>query len=90
MKSSWWFFAVLILFSAFYFNGMRKKEMTIEDLKSRLAEAEAAKMAVLEEQAELKLQIDSQTDPKWIEMVLMKHLGVVPEGKQKVCFQEAP
>jgi len=90
MKSSWWFFAVLVFFSIFYFNGMRKKEAVLAELMNRVAQAEAEKAIVLEEQEELKLQLDSQNDPKWIELVLMKNLGMTPEGKRKVCFQNEP
>jgi len=34
----------------------------------------------------LNLRIASQNDPDWIELVLMKKLGVVPKGKIKVRF----
>ena len=44
--------------------------------------------ATLIHQALLK-QINSQGDPEWLEMVLMKGLGVAPEGQIKVLFTEA-
>lgn len=34
----------------------------------------------------LMRQINSQSDPAWIEMVLKKELGLVPEGQIKVYF----
>ena len=87
---SWGFFAVLAISSLFYFNGMRKKEAALLELKGRLAEMEDERELSLEEQRELRLQIDSQNDPAWIEMVLMKKLGMSPEGKQKACFDDRP
>ncbi len=37
---------------------------------------------------ELLLQINSQRDPAWLEMVLKRNLGVVPEGQVKVYFKK--
>ena len=36
----------------------------------------------------LKLQINSQSDPAWVELTLKKGLGLVPEGQIKVLFIE--
>lgn len=38
------------------------------------------------EMEDLALQIRSQQDPAWVEMVLLRELGVVPEGWLKVHF----
>jgi len=35
---------------------------------------------------ELLEEIASQEDPAWIERVLIRRLGVVPEGQTKVVF----
>lgn len=32
------------------------------------------------------LEINSQSDPAWVELMLMKNLGLVPEGQIKVFF----
>lgn len=34
----------------------------------------------------LKLQINSQSDPAWVELTLKKGLGLVPEGQTKILF----
>jgi hypothetical protein len=34
----------------------------------------------------LTRQINSQSDPAWIEMVMKKELGLVPEGQVKIYF----
>ena len=44
------------------------------------------KEIVMQERDELQLQVDSQDDPAWIEMLLKQKLGVVPEGQTKVYF----
>lgn len=50
----------------------------------QLAQQKAAAVLVREEQL---LQIQSQKDPRWIEMVLMRKLGLVPDNTLKVYFQ---
>lgn len=87
LKQSWWVFLFLALSSLFYFRGMEGKEAAYRELRYRLAALEKEKVLASEEQEELKLQIKSQSDPAWIEMVLMKGLGVVPEGQVKVYFK---
>ncbi len=37
--------------------------------------------------AALLLQINSESDPAWIELILMQTLGLTPEGKIKVFFK---
>ncbi|KAF3362998.1 hypothetical protein PHSC3_000534 [Chlamydiales bacterium STE3] len=36
--------------------------------------------------ADLLKELNSQNDPEWIELVLMRRLGLVPEGQQKFVF----
>jgi hypothetical protein len=40
----------------------------------------------MERHKDLEDRIASQNDPGWIEMVLIRELGVVPEGFLKVHF----
>ena len=37
---------------------------------------------------QIRMKIASQMDPAWIEMILMRDLGVVPEGYLKVYFKK--
>jgi len=44
---------------------------------------------ILEEtsrQENLIQEINSQSDPAWVELTLMKRLGLIPEGYKKVVF----
>lgn len=67
---------------------MQKKEDECILLKKRLSNLHTEKSIALEEKEDLLLQIGSQSDPAWIQMTLMKGLGLVPEGQQKVYFKE--
>ncbi len=90
LRNSWWVFLFLGAVSLLYFHGMRQKEIELEEAAARLEALEIDKETALEQKRELELQMSSQNDPAWIEMTLMKHLGVAPEGKQKVYFEKEP
>lgn len=39
-------------------------------------------------QIQLKEEVNSQSDPAWIELVLKKELGLIPEGQIKIVFND--
>lgn len=84
----WWVLIVLLISFAYYFRMIRPKEAEIRSLKYRVQELKKEKEIAENQKDELLLRIQSQNDPAWIEMVLMKELGVVPEGYIKVQFQK--
>jgi len=53
--------------------------------KSRLMTAIAEKK---DEQTRLNEMIMSESDPQWIELTLMRVLGVIPEGTKKIYFHD--
>lgn len=53
--------------------------------KNRLASAIKEKS---EEQTRLNEMIMSESDPQWIELTLMRVLGVIPEGTKKITFHD--
>jgi len=79
------FFAVFC--GAVHVHAMDRKTKACEELASKIKELEQVRQSALEEREDLALQINSQNDESWIEMVLKKRLGVVPEGQMKVYFK---
>ncbi len=65
----------------------RKSEICLE-LQAKIRDLEMLKQSSLEEREDLVLQMASQNDRDWIEMILKKRLGVVPEGQMKVYFKK--
>lgn len=57
-------------------------------LKTKLTELERAKDVEQEQQNALALQLKSQSDPAWVEMVLIRELGLLPEGQRLVLFKK--
>ncbi len=86
IRQSWW---VLLFISAcflVFLHFSEKKNRVISSLGQHLSCYRVQKAKLLQENEELKLQINSQSDPAWIQLTLMKGLGLVPEGQLKVYF----
>jgi hypothetical protein len=67
---------------------MQKKSLACIDLKNRIEKLQIERDQTYLEQKDLQLQISSQNDPAWVELTLMKQLGVVPDGQRKVYFKK--
>ncbi len=85
---SWWVYLCLGTGFLLYSHAIHKKEVAFSDLEKKLATLQMERERVLEQKEDLILQINSQSDPEWIQMMLMKGLGVVPEGQTKVYFEK--
>ena len=88
LHRSWWVIAFISLCGVLYLHGARQKNITYQEMDGRLQILEKEKALALVEQEELLLQIQSQSDPAWVEMVLKRNLGLVPEGQTKVYFHQ--
>lgn len=84
---SWWviLFVFLAVFAYEQASLDREKEkktllLEVQNLQESIKAAEIR-------EKELELQAKSQEESQWIEMVLMKGLGLVPEGAIKIHFQ---
>ena len=67
---------------------MKSRASTVSELNFRLSEMEKERQLALQEKEELTLTLASQGDPSWIELILLRELGVVPEGFLKVHFKK--
>lgn len=70
-----------------YENGMRKRNYEYAKLLTSFEELQMKKKEALALRDHLILQINSQSDPAWVELTLMRGLGLVPEGATKVYFK---
>lgn len=90
--SSWfhrsgWFFFLLGSTSMLYFYAMKQKTFAYKEMTLALHQLEQEKERALSLHDELVLQIHSQSDPAWVEMVLKRNLGMISEGQLKVYFE---
>ncbi len=84
----WWVIAFCMVTGLFHVHFLKEKKSAVSLLASRLDLMEKEKICALQKREDLRERIASQTDPAWIEMILMRDLGVVPEGFLKVHFKK--
>lgn len=82
----WWTVLLLLFCYGFYLHAMQKKKELYSQLKGKVHLLENQLAAAKETQEDLLLQMNSESDPAWIELLLKKHLGMVPFGQTKVYF----
>jgi hypothetical protein len=87
LHHNWWVIVFVAVCAVLYLHSMRQKELSYQEMAHRLRGLEKEKALALVQQEELLLQIQSQSDPAWVEMVLKRNLGMVSEGQTKVYFQ---
>jgi hypothetical protein len=83
---SWWVILFIFLCGIVYSHASHKKNEVIATLDDHLGALNNEKDVLLQEKEDLLLQINSQSDPAWIQLTLMKGLGLVPDGQLKVYF----
>lgn len=87
MRSWWVIFFILICYFC-YEQGLAGRNKEFAKLDHQYLNLLNEKEKALALQENLRLQINSQSDPEWVELVLMKGLGLVPEGQIKVLFTD--
>lgn len=84
---SWWMILFFLLVLFVYDKASSKRLIEKQKLEAKLSSLCEQKKLGIEKREILKRQLLSQNDPKWIELVLIKELGLVPEGQKKVVFK---
>jgi hypothetical protein len=85
---SWWVIAFMLLCLVLYEQSLKNRESQRLQLKQQWKQLQIDKKSELAKQKDLKLQINSQSDPAWVELILMKGLGLVPENTTKIYFEK--
>lgn len=71
-----------------YEQGINTRDLEFAKLQEHKFDLEKQKKEALKLQQQLILEINSQSDPAWVELVLIKVLGLLPEGQTKVYFNK--
>lgn len=87
-QSAFFFWGGVLGLAFFCLGPLQKKKDEVRMLEGRLMEMEGEIASLEERQSDLLLALQSQADPAWVELVLMRELGVVPENWLKVHFQK--
>jgi hypothetical protein len=83
---SWWVILFIIGSFCYYEQGLSKKEKDFAKLNLQLSELKRDYQKAKKVHDDLERQINSQSDPSYVELTLMESLGLVPEGEKKVLF----
>lgn len=86
MKKSWWVILFILACYMFYEQQQRQRVFEYNRLAETMKDLESKRTEALARREDLLLQINSQSDPDWVELTLIKGLGLVPEGYKKVYF----
>lgn len=87
--SSWWVVCFLVVTYCLGLKSFEKKEHSIAGLKAQVSLLANQKTLATQKKLDLEKKIISHKDPAYVEMILMKNLGVVPEGYVKISFKKA-
>ena len=89
LLSQWgWFSAFCFICLFVYHQSLMQTQSECMALREKLTLLNDQYHLAVQYRDELELKIESQDDPAWIEMMMKKALGVVPEGQIKVHFQD--
>ena len=84
--NSWWVIAFFLFCAILYEQGLKSRDEAFKHLRKQQHQLQDEKTKALAVQDNLKHQINSQSDPSYVELTLMKGLGLTPENQQKVFF----
>ena len=87
IQSSWWVIAFCSIVGLMHLHALKNRNAALKEISFRFDEMEKERSMMSQEKEDLQMRIASQNDPAWIEMVLMREVGVVPEGWIKVHFK---
>lgn len=84
----WWIILFALTCCFFLEQGIKKNNRDFVALTNQFNSLKAEEEKAFKKRDQLLLQINSESDSAWIELVLMKGLGLVPEGQTKVYFKD--
>ncbi len=83
----WGLPGIVVIFALSYFHSVYRKNRLYKQLIIEIKKLEEERNDILKEREEMLAQIESESDPAWIEMVLKENLGVLPKNQTKVYFE---
>lgn len=86
---SWWVVAFTLSCYALYERASSNQSEAYSLIASQYAQCLEEQQRAEARFLRLQRQVESQNDPRWVEMTLMKELGMVPKGQTKVYFKDA-
>lgn len=79
-------FCIISLVGVLLETALKKLDEEKAGLQAQLLSLQNAIQEAEVKQRNLIRQINSQSDPAWVELLLKRELGLVPEGQKKIHF----
>ena len=83
---SWWVILFSLLCYTWLEHEYKQQRVVFHELTQQLMELKNSQIEASKENNRLLKQINSQSDPAWVELTLIKVLGLVPEQQTKIYF----
>lgn len=83
---SWWVILFILACCMLFEHAIYPQKQEYTRLTTRMQELHEEKAQALHLQEDLLRQVNSESDPAWIELTLMKGLGMASEDQTKVFF----
>jgi len=87
-RRSWYVYLFLLSLYLIGAPTIKSKNDEVAKLSNVVKTLEHQKAITLAQKENLIQEIESQKDPQWVEKILIKKLGVVPQGQLKVRFKK--
>ena len=87
LQHGWWVILFALICAGIYERALDNQIGMYQSLQNKLSELETEKKDALVLQSRLLQQINSHSDHDWIELTLMKGLGLCPEDQIKVFYR---
>lgn len=87
LLKSWWVLLFFLGCGILLEKALDVQRAEFAKLSLKWNHLQTEKDRLLMEQENLRAQVNSQSDPIWVELTLMRKLGLVPEGQKKVLFR---
>ena len=83
---SWWVFLFSLICYTWLEYENKQQQVVFQELSHQLIDLKKTKLEALHQHDQLVKQINSQSDPAWVELTLIKVLGLVPDDQTKIYF----
>lgn len=85
---SWWVILFSLLCYTWLEHEQKQQKVTFQELSMQVMELKREKIEASRTNDQLLKQINSQSDPAWVELTLIKGLGLIPKNHKKVYFPD--
>ena len=85
-RKNWWVVICILMSGGLYVEARHSQIGQIRSLQEKVTQLKVAEKEAMKGRGTLRLKLQSQDDPDYLELAMKERLGVVAEGEVKVVF----